>query len=220
MFEPDWTRGLYAITDATLLPDDAGLLNACEAALRGGLALLQYRDKSGDDEKRWRQASELAARCAAHGVPLIINDDVALAARLRRAGHRGLGVHLGQQDGQVAEARYRLGPTALIGVTCHDRLDLAEQAAAEGASYLAFGRFFASHTKPSAPPASLSLLAQAGRFGLPRVAIGGINADNIATVREAGAELMAAVEAVFGAQDPEARVIELRRRLAAAALDP
>ncbi|WP_458525144.1 thiamine phosphate synthase [Onishia taeanensis] len=220
MIEPDWSRGLYAITDATLLPDDARLLNACEAALRGGLSLLQYRDKSGDDEKRWRQAAELAGRCAAQGVPLIINDDVDLAARLLRAGHRRIGVHLGQQDGQVSEARYRLGPTAIIGVTCHDRLDLAERAAVEGASYLAFGRFFASRTKPSAPPASLSLLAQAGRFRLPRVAIGGIGAENIATVREAGAELAAAVEAVFGAQDPEARVIALNRRLAAAGLDP
>jgi len=219
MIEPDWTRGLYAITDAALLPDDERLLNACEAALRGGLALLQYRDKSDDGEKRWRQASELAARCAAYEVPLIINDDLALAARLRSAGHRRVGVHLGQQDGHVDEARYRLGPSAIVGVTCHDRLDLAERAVAEGASYLAFGRFFDSRTKPSASPASLSLLEQAGRFGLPRVAIGGVRADNIAAVRRAGADLAAAVDAVFGGQDPEARVSELNRQLATAALD-
>ncbi|WP_192035718.1 thiamine phosphate synthase [Halomonas sp. YLGW01] len=220
MLKPDWTRGLYAITDARLLPDDARLLDACEAALRGGLALLQYRDKSGDDEKRWRQASALAARCAAHGVPLIINDDVALAARLHRAGHEGVGVHLGQQDGEVSEARRRLGPTAIIGVTCHDRLELAERAAAEGASYLAFGRFFASRTKPTASPADLSLLAGAGRFGLPRVAIGGISLDNIAEVREAGADLAATVEAVFGSEDPEVRVVALNRQLAADTANP
>ncbi|RAR59543.1 thiamine-phosphate diphosphorylase [Onishia taeanensis] len=219
MIEPDWTHGLYAITDAALLPEDERLFSACDAALRGGLALLQYRDKSGDGEKRWRQASELAARCATFEVPLIINDDVALAARLRSAGHRRVGVHLGQQDGHVDGARYRLGPTAIVGVTCHARLDLAERAAAEGASYLAFGRFFDSRTKPSAQPASLSLLGEAGCFGLPRVAIGGIAADNIAMARRAGADLAAAVDAVFGGQDPEARVSELNRRLTAAALD-
>ncbi|WP_136254726.1 thiamine phosphate synthase [Onishia niordana] len=220
MYEPAWTRGVYAITDETLLPDDERLLSACEAALRGGLALLQYRDKSDDADKRWRQANELAARCAAYEVPLIINDDVALAARLRRAGHWRVGVHLGQQDGLVSDARYQLGPTAIIGVTCHDRLDLAEKAAAEGASYLAFGRFFASRTKPTAPPAPLSLLEQAGRFGLPRGAIGGITVDNITTVREAGAELAAAVEAVFAVQDPESRVIELNRHLTMATHHP
>ncbi|MAX32236.1 thiamine-phosphate diphosphorylase [Onishia taeanensis] len=219
MIEPEWTRGLYAITDEALLSDDQRLFSACDAALRGGLALLQYRDKSDDGEKRWRQASELAARCAAFDVPLIINDDVALAARLRSAGHQRVGVHLGQQDGHVDEARYRLGPMTIVGVTCHGRLELAERAAAEGASYLAFGRFFASRTKPSASPASLSLLGEAKRFGLPRVAIGGIAADNIATVRQAGADLVAAVDAIFGGEDPESRVSELNRRLAAPALD-
>ena len=163
---------------------------------------------------RWRQARALAALCAEQGVPLIVNDDLALASRLRDAGFSGVGLHLGQGDGSLRQARERLGPQTIIGATCHARLDLAARAADEGASYLAFGRFFVSHTKPEAPPASLALLAGAARFGLPRVAIGGIDGDNVVTARAAGAELLATVHAVFGGGDPEARVRELNRRLA------
>ncbi|HET8790196.1 MAG TPA: thiamine phosphate synthase [Modicisalibacter sp.] len=209
----DWRQGIYAITDATLLADDAQLLSGCQAALRGGLALLQYRDKSGDDELRWRQARALAPLCETYGVPLIVNDDLALAQRLRAEGFSGVGLHLGQRDGSLREARKRLGLDAIIGATCHARLDFAERAAADGASYLAFGRFFASRTKPEAPPASLELLAQVGRFGLPRVAIGGIDSDNASMVHAAGADLLATVHAVFGGADPEARVRELNRCL-------
>lgn len=209
----DWGRGIYAITDTTLLPDDAQLLGGCEAALRGGLALLQYRDKSGNDELRWRQARALAALCETYDVPLIVNDDLALAQRLRAEGFSSVGLHLGQCDGSLREARARLGFDAIIGATCHARLDFAERATADGASYLAFGRFFASRTKPEAPPASLELLARAGRFGLPRVAIGGIDSDNAVKARDAGADLLATVHAVFGGADPEACVRELNRCL-------
>lgn len=213
----DWTRGVYAITDADLLPDDARLLAGSESALRGGLALLQYRDKSADVDKRWRQAGALAALCRDYGVPLIVNDDTALALRLRQAGHDNVGLHLGQDDGELAVSRQRLGAHAIIGATCHGRFDLAERAAREGASYLAFGRFFASSTKPGAPPAELSLLAEAAVFGLPRVAIGGIERSNIRLARRAGAELLACVHAVFGSEvggeDSEARVRELNRYL-------
>ncbi len=219
MTPDDWTRGIYAVTDAALLPDDARLFAACAAALRGGLALLQYRDKSGDASRRWRQARGLAERCQAHGVPLIINDDLALAQRLRDAGFDGVGVHLGQGDGPLREARTRLGEAAIIGATCHARLDFADRAAAEGASYLAFGRFFGSRTKPEAPPASLDLLAQAARFGLPRVAIGGIDGDNAKAAQAAGADLLAMVQAIFGTGQVEARVRALNRQLESDAPD-
>jgi len=213
MIAHDWRQGVYAITDAGLLPDDDTLIAACESALAGGLALLQYRDKSRDAERRHRQASALAIRCARHGVPLIINDDLTLAERLRREGHGGVGVHLGQQDGSLREARRALGEAAIIGATCHARLDLAAQACEAGASYLAFGRFFTSRTKPDAPPARLELLAEAARFGLPRVAIGGIDADNVRQARRAGAELLATVQAVFGRGEPASNVQYLRRQL-------
>lgn len=208
----DWTRGVYAITDAQLLPDDDTLLTACDAALRGGLALLQYRDKSGDVSHRWRQGHALALLCREHAVPLIINDDLALARRLRDADF-DVGLHLGQQDGSLRQARDQLGREAIIGATCHARLDLAQRAAGDGASYLAFGRFFTSRTKPEAPPAALGLLAQAARFALPRVAIGGIDADNIITTRQAGAELLATVHAVFGGEDPAVQVNKLNAQL-------
>jgi thiamine-phosphate pyrophosphorylase len=211
----DWTRGVYAITDAQLLPSDRQLLKACRAALEGGLALLQYRDKSGDLSHRVRQALALAMMCRDYAVPLIINDDLALARRLRDDGFAEVGLHLGQEDGSLREARKVLGAEAIIGATCHARLDLAEKAATEGASYLAFGRFFASKTKPEAPPAMLDLLGEADRFGLPRVAIGGIDVDNVRMAREAGAELLATVHGVFGGEDPEARVRALNTRLVA-----
>lgn len=209
----DWTRGVYAITDAQLLPGDRQLLEACRAALEGGLALLQYRDKSGDVSHRLRQALALGMLCRDYSVPLIINDDMRLARRLQDDGFTDVGLHLGQEDGSISEARDLLGPEAIIGATCHGRLDLAERATAEGASYLAFGRFFASRTKPEAPPAPLELLAQAECFALPRVAIGGIDIDNIALARKAGAELLATVHGVFGGDNPTARVRELNYRL-------
>ncbi|WP_355660589.1 thiamine phosphate synthase [Halomonas salifodinae] len=215
MYNPSWGRGLYAITDAELLPDDARLLAGCEAALRGGLALLQYRDKSAETDKRHRQARALAALCHDHEVPLIINDDTALAERLRREGHANVGLHLGQGDGALGEARERLGPEAILGATCHGRLALAERAAREGASYVAFGRFFASRTKPEAPPAELELLGEAGALGLPRVAIGGIDAETIGAARCAGADLLATVAAVFAAADIEVSVRDLNHRLSA-----
>jgi len=207
----NWQRGIYAITDSDLLPDDARLIVACEAALQGGLALLQYRDKSADDARRWRQSRALAALCRRFGVALIINDDLALARRLREAGFDGVGLHLGEEDGSLGEARRVLGSEAIIGASCYASLAIAEQVAAAGASYLAFGRFFASQTKPEAPPAPLELLDEAARFGLPRVAIGGLDVDNVARVRHAGGDLLATVHAVFGGDDPAGRVARLRR---------
>ncbi|MCE3027921.1 thiamine phosphate synthase [Salinicola sp. DM10] len=207
-------RGLYAITDSQLLADDHTLLTACEQALAAGVVLLQYRDKSADAERRWRQATALAALGERFGVTLIVNDDLALAERLQQRWGERVGLHLGQQDTPLALARQRLGDSAIIGATCHASLTLAAQAADAGASYLAFGRFFASRTKPEAPPAPLSVLAEAARFGLPRVAIGGIEAATIGAAREAGAELLAVVNAIFASPDIAAAVRALDARLA------
>lgn len=200
-----WTRGLYALTDAQLMPDDATLIDRCESALAAGIALLQYRDKSGDEGQRERQARALKALCDHYDTPLIINDDAALAWRL------GVGLHLGRSDGSIARARKALGPEAIIGATCQGSLEFAEQAASEGASYLAFGRFYPSRTKPDAPPADLSVLAQSAHFGLPRVAIGGIDGDNIDATIGAGADLIALVHGIFGHDDPGAVVRQLNQ---------
>lgn len=190
-------RGLYAITDSQLL-DGGRLLPYVEAALKGGARLLQYRDKSTDASRRLREAEALRELCERFGATLLINDDAELAARL------GVGVHLGQTDGSLAAARALLGRQAVVGGTCHASLEQAQQAVAEGASYVAFGRFFNSQTKPGAPSASVELLEQAReRFPqVPRVAIGGVTLDNAPELIARGADLIAVIHALFAADTP------------------
>ena len=198
-------RGLYAVTDAQLLPDDR-IVEAVEAALTGGAVLIQYRDKSSTDTQRHAIAASLRDCCHNHGRPLIINDDPQLAHRVGADG-----VHLGDDDLPIGEARRLLGPEALIGRSCHGSLAAGEAAAAEGASYLAFGRFFSSQTKAGAPGAEPSVLTQAAALGLPRVAIGGITVDNAPELIDAGADLVAVVHGLFSADDIEARAREFTR---------
>lgn len=189
-------RGLYAITDSQLLAGK--LLPWVEAALEGGVTLLQYRDKSQDQARRLREAEALAELCSRYQTRLIINDDAELAARL------GVGVHLGQTDGPLTPARTLLGREAIIGSTCHAQLELAEQAAREGASYVAFGRFFNSVTKPGAPAADVALLDQArARITLPICVIGGITLDNAAPLVAHGADLLAVIHGLFGADSTQ-----------------
>lgn len=195
--------GLYAITDSQLLPASR-LLAAVEAALRGGAVLVQYREKNAPQPERLRQARDLAALCSNAHVPLIINDDPELAKRCGAAG-----VHLGQSDSSLVAARQLLGEHAIIGATCHAELALAAGADRDGADYLAFGRFFNSKTKPNAPAADTSVLAQARRFGKPVTAIGGITVDNGEALIRAGADLLAVVGGLF---DGDPASIEERAR--------
>jgi len=189
--------GLYAITDSTLMPDDATMRTAVEHALAGGATILQYRDKSSDTLKRLRQARMLKGLCEQHSCLLLINDDIELARDSAADG-----VHLGQSDGSVYKARELLGENAVIGVTCHDSLSLAQQAAAEGADYVAFGAFFPSKTKPNAKPAPMELLADARQqIGLPIVAIGGISMDNASHIIAEGSDMIAVIHALFAAKD-------------------
>ena len=188
-------RGLYAITDGPRgdLPD------AVAQALAGGARVLQYRDKTADAMRRHAEALALKRLCDAHAVPLIINDDVALAVAVGAAG-----VHLGRDDDDLAAARAVLGAGAIIGVSCYDSLERARTAAAAGADYIAFGAFFPSPTKPDAARASPDLLRQSATLGLPRVAIGGITPDNAPSLVEAGADFLAVISAVFAAADVRA----------------
>ncbi len=140
---------------------------------------------------------DLLAICRRFGVPMIVNDDVELAATIGADG-----VHLGEHDGDVGAARTRLGPSAIIGVSCYDSLDRARQLAGAGADYLAFGAFFPSPTKPLARPAGTDLLRDAKVLGLPLVAIGGITPDNAQPLIEAGADFVAAISGVFANADP------------------
>ena len=195
-------RGLYAITDSALLADGR-LLPWVEAALEGGVRLLQYRDKSNDSARRLDEASQLKALCQQYGAQLLINDDLALASQL------GVGVHLGQEDGSLREARAELGPDAIVGATCHASLDLAAAAVEAGVSYIAFGRFFHSETKPGAPAATPELLQQARQhFNTPIVAIGGITLERAPQLLAAGADLLAVIHGLFGADS--AREVQYR----------
>lgn len=190
-------RGLYAVTPNALCREPERLTAAVAAALSGGARLVQYRDKAGTPAQRAALATALLALCRARGALLIINDDVALA---RAVGADG--VHLGAGDMPVAEARRQLGESAVIGVSCANQLGRAQVAQAAGASYVAFGRFFPSTTKPDAPQAEPALLAQARAvLPIPLCAIGGVTPDNAAILVSAGADMVAAVEGVFGAPD-------------------
>lgn len=189
-------HGLYAVTDERLTPPER-LLDCVAAALDGGACLVQYRDKSGDRARRRREAVELAALCRERGALFIVNDDVDLAAV---AGADG--VHVGRDDAALTEARRWLGPEVLVGVSCYDDLDRARQAEADGADYIAFGSIYPSAVKPETVRAPTELLRRArAELRVPIVAIGGITAENAAPVIEAGADALAVVTGVFGAQD-------------------
>ncbi len=187
--------GLYAIT-----PDEPRtdiLVHKVGEALRGGAAVVQYRNKTAPEQSRLEQGRALAALCRAAGAIFIVNDDVALALDLGADG-----AHLGADDGDLVEARRRLGPGKLLGASCYNSIDLAEAAAQAGADYLAFGSVFVSATKPGAVRAPLSIFAEARRnFALPLVAIGGITLQNAAQVLAAGADALAVISAVFDVTD-------------------
>ncbi len=193
-------RGLYLITPDE--PDTARLLARVAPLLGEDVACLQYRNKAvAAIEVRRTQATALQALCAAAGIPLLVNDDPALARAVGAAG-----VHLGEDDGDLAAARALLGADAIIGASCYDDLALARRAVAAGASYVAFGAFFPSTSKATTRRAHPHLLRAAASLGVPRVAIGGITPDNARFLVEAGADLLAVIGGVFDASDPVAAI--------------
>ncbi len=188
--------GLYLVTPDTL--DEPGrLADQVRQALSGGARLVQYRHKGLDPWLRDAQARAVQQVCRAAGVPFIVNDDLALAVALNADG-----VHLGRDDGDPREARQRLGERAIIGISCYDDLELARQAERAGASYVAFGAFFPSSTKPDTVQAKPEILTAARRaLRIPVVAIGGITPDNGGLLIAAGAQLLAVVSGVFAQPD-------------------
>ena len=181
---PPAISGLYAITPECA--DTESLVHQVKQALSGGAHLVQYRNKGSDVALRHEQASELLALCRHFHVPLIINDDIRLTDLTGADG-----VHLGKDDGSVREARLVLGPDKIIGVSCYNDLQGALDAEAHGANYVAFGSFFPSPTKPGAAASPLTLLHEAKRsLHIPVVAIGGITADNVTPLLEAGTDIV------------------------------
>ena len=187
-------KGLYAVTPDT--DDTAALLRMTQAALSGGARVFQYRNKTAAPSLRLTQAQALLQLCNQWSAILIINDHVELAAEI--GAH---GVHIGGEDGSLADARALLGDTKLIGVSCYRELPLAKAAVDGGADYIAFGSFYASLVKPGAVRAPLSLLSSARAFGVPVVAIGGITPENAGTLITAGADAVAVISALYAAPD-------------------
>lgn len=190
-------RGLYAVTPETA--DTAQLVSSVAAALDGGATSVQFRSKSPDAAQREAQARAVARVLATRGGIYIVNDDAALASSVGADG-----VHIGGDDGSVADARRVVGGERLVGVSCYDDLRIAQRAVEEGADYVAFGSFFASTSKPSARRADVSLLVHARALGVPVVAIGGVTADNAGTLFAAGADAVAVISAVFAHDSAEA----------------
>lgn len=184
--------GVYAITQPG--PD---MLAQVEAALAAGVSILQYRDKQSSVSQRIDFARQLGQLCQRYKALFIINDDCELALEVDADG-----VHVGKDDGAVAQARSRLGAEKLLGVSCYNDLDLALAAEAAGADYVAFGRFFPSVTKPDAIQADIDTLRQASKqLNIPIVAIGGITAENGGSLLQAGADSLAVIHGLFGEGD-------------------
>lgn len=174
-----------------------------KAALEPGLAAaFQLRVKDVDEHELARLAEPLQSICAEAGVAFIVNDSMKLAKRLGADG-----VHLGQGDGDIREARALLGPAAQIGKTCHDSRHLAMEAGEAGADYVAFGAFYPTLTKPSEYRPQPSILTWwSTLFEIPCVAIGGITAENARPLVDAGADFLAVCQAVWSKDDPAAAV--------------
>lgn len=204
---------LYLITPPGL-PDLAAFGEQLAAALdAGAVAALQIRLKDVSDAEIGRAVEALAPIAQARGVAVILNDRPDLASK-----HGCDGVHVGQSDASVAEARRVMGKDAMIGATCHDSRHLAMEAAEAGADYVAFGAFFPTQTKQTVhrpDPDILSIWQET--MQIPCVAIGGITADNCAPLVQAGADFLAVSAAVWSAPDgPAAAVRRLEAAIAAA----
>ncbi len=187
------THGLYAITQTEHKSTDS-IIAEVEQVILGGAIVIQYRNKQAQNAPLL--AGELVNVCHKYQIPLIINDDVELAVQVAADG-----VHLGKDDGSIAQARQRLGNNAIIGVSCYNSVEKALEAQQQGADYVAFGRFFPSSSKPLAAPAEISTLHEAKRrLTIPIVAIGGILPENGLVLLNAGADLLAVIGGVFTAQ--------------------
>lgn len=199
-------KGLYAVTPD--MADTAVLAGKVRSALEGGARLVQYRSKAAARPLRLEQARVLAVLCREFSAPLIVNDDVDFAIEIDADG-----VHLGAEDGSLRAARSRLAPGKILGASCYNRIEDAVAAQAAGATYCAFGSFFASAVKPGAVRAPLELLRAAhARLDVPVVAIGGITVANAGEVIAAGADAIAVISALFDAPDVKARACEFAQR--------
>ena len=194
---------LYVITDRAWLRG-VPLADAVAQAIEGGASLVQIREKHVPTEEYILRAREIKAVCDRYGVPLIVNDSVEVAQAA------GAGVHLGADDGDIAEARRILGPDAIIGATAKT---IAQAQAAEraGADYLGAGAVFGSTTKTDAKPMSIAQFSEICKsVSIPVVAIGGVSADNALQLTGAGAAGLCVISAVFAQPDIQTAARRMR----------
>lgn len=192
--------GLYVIADFSFRSLQTP--RAVADLLQPGVRLLQYRDKETDPVQREQRAADLKLLCEARSIALIINDDVALAAKINADG-----VHLGKDDMPAAQARALFGDDKIIGVSCYQSPAQAQAAERGGADYVALGALFPSPTKPEAGQISPALFSDCcRRLQLPVCAIGGIRLDNVAQALKAGADMTAVISDILCAPDPAQRV--------------
>lgn len=198
------TMLLYAVTDRAWV-GELSLFEQTELALQNGASCVQLREKTLDPADFLREAIEMKTLCARYGVPLIINDNVEIAIESRADG-----VHVGQDDTDVAEVRRQVGNGMIIGASAHS-VDEARAAAAAGADYLGAGAVFGSETKKNANKLKLETLrAICGAVDIPVVAIGGITEDNALRLAGSGVAGIAVVSALFAAHDIAAAAARLR----------
>jgi thiamine-phosphate pyrophosphorylase len=194
----DAMKGLYLVTPDW--DDTEKLLAVTEAGLRGGAALVQYRHKTAGPALRKEQASRLLALCKQYGRPFIVNDYVELCVELDADG-----IHVGGTDEAVARVRAIVGPDKIVGSSCYGSTELARDAYAAGASYIAFGGFYPSRVKKYPVTTPPDIVAQAkSEIPLPSVVIGGMTIDNAAPLVAQGADMVAAISSVYLAADAEA----------------
>jgi len=189
-------KGLYAITDERLITEER-FSEVIEAALQGGASIIQYRDKSDDHQKRVQQATSLRELCTEYDAICIINDDIELAKTVDADG-----VHLGQDDTALVNARSSLGEDAIIGISCYNDIELALTAEKNSADYVAFGTMFSSPTKPDAVTAGPDIISQAKKqLSVPVCAIGGITDENIHQLVQQQSDMAAVISSLFAADD-------------------
>lgn len=193
-------HGLYLVTPDW--DDTDQLVEATEAALKAGVAVLQYRHKTAGDALRRKQALALRELCQRFAVPLIINDHLALCLELDADG-----IHVGGTDAPVSHIRRSVGADKIVGASCYGDLDLAHAAWQQGASYVAFGGFYPSRVKKYPVTTSPDIITRSkAKIPLPVVVIGGMTADNSTPLVAAGADMVAAISSVYQADDIAAAV--------------
>ena len=198
-------KGLYLVTPDW--DDTERLLAVSEQGIRGGASLLQYRHKTASPDLRNEQAAALLILCRRFNVPLIINDHLELCESIDADG-----IHVGGTDASVASMRARLGVSKIVGASCYGDLQLARDAQASGASYVAFGGFYPSRVKKYAVTTKPDIINRAlEELNLPLCVIGGMTAENSRELIAHGAHMVAAISSVYAANDPRLAALEFSK---------